>query len=286
MNPLETANYAPKLHDRNIGRYCGEIKKYPRIAYAEERELLAGIKNGDQEALNKLVCSYLGFVIWIALRYQNFRVPLPDLISEGNIGLISGVKKYEIRDDSNVSLTTYVAYTVRQEIIRAIMYQRRTVWLPDNHQKIKQKIKKALPRLEQTLGREPSNLEIARDIGVTEAEVAKANEFGKRETSFDRPLTVDGYSLYSLVSDKGVPPPDERVMRESLPTEIGRVLKRLSKREAGILTMYFGLNGTPAYFLHDIAAKYGISERKIKEAKCRALRKLKRILKESYVLNN
>lgn len=282
MDSLDTSR-ATKPRDEDIERYWNNIKKYPRITHAEEQELIK-VKNGDQKAFNKLVCSNLWFVILVALQYQNCGIPLLDLISEGNIGLIKGIKKCKT---SNTRLRTYVVFVIRGEIIKAIICQRRIVWIPFHQQERIQKIKKNLPHLVQILGREPSNLEIAKDTKFTEIAVAEAIEFNKQEISFDTPLILDDdneYGLYNLVPDTSIPSPDEKIIEKSLTAEINKALKKLSEREAGVLTLYFGLNGNASFVLTEIATKYKLSRWTIMRTKSEALYKLKGLLEKNYLL--
>jgi RNA polymerase primary sigma factor len=255
------------------------------ITAEEEVELSVRIRNGDADALDKLVVSNLRFVISVAKQYQNQGLSFPDLINEGNLGLVKAAKKFD--ETRGFKFISYAVWWIRQSIIQAISDQTRIVRLPLNRLSSINKITKAIPYLEQEFEREPTDAEIAEYLDLTKDEVKRANDIKKRQVSFDKPILNDGdneFSLYDFVQTGNIPSPDSNAMTESLVTNIKRALTKLSKREAAILTMTFGLFNTPIYSLHDIALEYNMSSERVRQIRSRGLLKLKTLLNENCTL--
>ena len=253
------------------------------ITAEEEVELSVRIRNGDDEALDKLVVANLRFVISVAKQFQNQGLSFSDLINEGNLGLVKAARKFD--ETRGFKFISYAVWWIRQAIIQAISEQTRIVRLPLNRLSSINKISKAIPYLEQEFEREPTDAEIAEYLDLTNEEVKLANGIKKRQISFDSPLSKDGdndFSLYDLVQTGNIPSPDSEIMRESVLTNVERVLSKLSPREAEVLTMSFGLCGTPTSSLNDIAVKYEITTERVRQIRTRGLLKLKHILKENY----
>ncbi len=266
--------------DESISRYFQDVNKYPIITAEEEAELSARIREGDQYALEKLVVSNLRFVISVAKQYQNQGLSFSDLISEGNLGLVKAAKRFD--ETRGFKFISYAVWWIRQSIMQAISDQTRIVRLPFNRISSINKIKKAIPYLEQEFERAPSNIEIAEYIDLTSEEVKFANNISKRQVSFDKPLSLDNdnnSSLYDVVQTGNVPAPDTNILKESVVTNIDRALKKLTKREADILTMSFGLGGTPIYSLNDIAMECDMSSERVRQIRAKGLIKLKTLLK-------
>jgi RNA polymerase primary sigma factor len=174
---------------------------------------------------------------------------------------------------------------IRQSIIQAISEQTRIVRLPLNRLSSIIKISKAIPYLEQEFEREPTDVEIADYLDITSDEVKVANDIKKRQVSFDKPINHDGdsdFSLYDFVQTGNVPSPDSGIMHESIATNINRALSKLSKREAEILTMSFGLRSTPIFTLNDIAQKYDMSSERVRQIRSKGLMRLKTMLKGNH----
>jgi len=254
------------------------------ITTEEEVELSVRIRNGDTEALNKLVVANLRFVISVAKQYQNQGLSFPDLINEGNVGLVKAAKIFD--ETRGFKFISYAVWWIRQSIIQAISDQTRIVRLPLNRLSSINKITKAIPYLEQEFEREPSDDEIAEYLDLTYEEVNKANNIKKRQISFDKPLSNDDneFNLYDIVQTGNIPSPDSNSMTESLVINIKRALNKLAKKEAEILTMAFGLFNTPIYSLHDIALKYNMSSERVRQIKSSGLVKLKTLLKRNCTL--
>ena len=253
------------------------------ITAEEEVELSVRIRNGDPNALEKLVVANLRFVISVAKQYQNKGLSFSDLINEGNLGLVKAAKKFD--ETRGFKFISYAVWWIRQSIIQAISDQTRIVRLPLNRLSSINKIKKAIPYLEQEFEREPTDGEIAEYLDLTNDEVKLANNIKKRQVSFDMPLSQDGdtdFSLYDFIQTGNIPSPDNNIMKESIVTNINRALNKLAKREAAILTMSFGLCGTPIYSLNDIALKYDMSSERVRQIRTKGLYKLRILLKGKH----
>jgi RNA polymerase primary sigma factor len=253
------------------------------ITAEEEVELSVRIRNGDSDALDKLVVSNLRFVISVAKQYQNQGLSFSDLINEGNLGLVKAAKKFD--ETRGFKFISYAVWWIRQSMVQAISDQTRIVRLPLNRLSSINKISNAIPYLEQEFQREPTETEIAEYLDLTKEEVKLANNIKMRQISFDMPLSPDKsneFSLYDLVQTGNVPSPDNNILKESVLTNINRALSKLTKREAEVLTMSFGLCNTPIYSLNDMALKYEMSSERIRQIRSKGLFKLKTLLKGKY----
>ncbi len=255
------------------------------ITPEEEVELSVRIKNGDAAALKKLVVANLRFVISVAKQFQNQGLSFSDLINEGNIGLIIAAKKFD--ETRGFKFISYAIWWIRQSIIQAISDQTRVVRLPLNRVSSINKIKKAIPYLEQEFEREPTDVEIAGYLDYTNDEVKMANYIKKRQVSFDMPISQNGdteFNLYDFVQTGNIPSPDNNMMKESVETNVRRALNKLTKREAMVIMMSFGLCSTPVYSLRDIAAKIGMTSERVRQIRNKGIIKLKNLLKGKYAL--
>ncbi|MFW6371815.1 MAG: sigma-70 family RNA polymerase sigma factor, partial [Bacteroidota bacterium] len=246
MRQLKITKQITRRGEESINRYFQDINKYSMISAEEEVELSVRIKQGDEAALNKLVLANLRFVISVAKQYQDQGLSFPDLINEGNVGLVKAAKKFD--ETRGFKFISYAVWWIRQSIIQAISEQTRIVRLPLNKLASINKITKAIPYLEQELGREPTDAELAEHLDLSSEEVEIANSIKKRQISFDMPLSNDessDFNLYDLVQTGNIPSPDNEVMFESMTINIQRALNKLSKRESDVLTLSFGLSNTP-----------------------------------------
>jgi RNA polymerase primary sigma factor len=281
MRQLKITKQITQRDDDAINRYFNEISKYPMVSVEEEAELATRIRAGDDQALEKLVVANLRFVISVAKQYQNQGLSFPDLINEGNLGLVKAAKKFD--ETRGFKFISYAVWWIRQSIMQAISEQTRVVRLPLNRLSSINKIRKAIPFLEQEFERRPTNDEIAAHLDFSFEEVEVANNINKRQVSFDKPLSNEGdndFSLYDVVQTGDIPSPDSNLMEESLITDVKRALSKLSQREAEILVRSFGLNNSPIYSLNDMAAELGLSAERVRQIKRTGLSKLKSLLKE------
>ncbi len=285
MRQLKITKQITRRSEESISRYFREINKYQIITPEEEVELSVRIRNGDADALEQLVVANLRFVISVAKQFQNKGLSFSDLINEGNLGLVTAAKRFD--ETRGFKFISYAVWWIRQSIIQAISNQTRIVRLPLNRLSAINKITRAIPYLEQEFEREPTDTEIAEYLDLTNDEVKLSNDMKKRQISFDMPLSRDGddeFNLYDLIQTGNIPSPDNNLMKESVSTNILRALNKLTKREAAILTMSFGLHNSPTYSLQDIARKFDMSSERVRQIKSKGLFKLRNILKGKYAL--
>jgi RNA polymerase primary sigma factor len=282
MRQLKITHQITQRSEESINRYFQEISKYPMISAEEEVELTIRIRNGDELALKKLVLANLRFVISVAKQYQNQGLSFPDLINEGNLGLVRAAARFD--ETRGFKFISYAVWWIRQAIMQAVSEQTRVVRLPLNRLTSIKKISKAIPYLEHELEREPTDAEIADYLEISNEEVDIAKRIKPLQISFDKPLTGEGedtFNLYEVTQTGNQPSPDEDIMRESMVTDINRALSKLSEREASVLCMSFGLAGTPAYSLQEIAMKYNMSSERVRQIRSNGIMKLKRLLENS-----
>ena len=285
MRQLKITKQITQRSEESINRYFQEINKYNMISAEEEVELTVRIRNGDDDALDKLVLANLRFVISVAKQYQNQGLSFSDLINEGNLGLVRAAKKFD--ETRGFKFISYAVWWIRQAITEAISDQNRIVRLPLNRLSTISKITKAIPFLEQELEREPSDDELAEYLDLPQNDVKRANEIKKRQVSFDMPLSHDGesdFNLYDLVQTGNIPSTDNNTLTESLEINIKRALSKLSQREAEIMIMYFGLFNTQVFTQQEIALKFDMSSERIRQVRGNGLSKLKRILNGNTAL--
>lgn len=288
MRQLKITKQITQRSEQSTVRYFQEISKYSLISAEEEVELSIRIRNGDDIALEKLVVANLRFVVSVAKQYQNQGLSFPDLINQGNLGLVKAAKRFD--ETRGFKFISYAVWWIRQSIIQAISEQTRIVRLPLNRLSSINKISKAIPFLEQKLERPPTNDEIAEYVELSHEEVEIANSIKRRQISFDMPLVNGGesdFSLYDIIQNEDFPTPDNGLMEESVKTNIQRAIDKLTTREAGVLNMCFGLNNTTVYSLYDIAFKFGTSTERIRQIRNGSLQKLKKMLDKNneYAVN-
>ncbi len=282
MRQLKITQQITQRNEQSTVRYFQDINKYSLITAEEEVSLSIRIRKGDTAALEKLVVANLRFVVSVAKQYQNQGLSFPDLINQGNLGLVKAAQKFD--ETRGFKFISYAVWWIRQSIMEAIAEHTRIVRLPLNRISTINKISKAIPYLEQMLEREPTNDEIAGYLDFSVEEVEKINLMKKRQISFDKPLTHDGesdFSLYDIIQNEDFPTPDNHLLDESVRTNIQRAISKLSDREAGVLTMSYGLNNSPQLSLYDIAIHYGTSSERIRQIKNSALVKLRNLLQHS-----
>lgn len=268
----------PKITHRDeasLERYMSEVSKEEMITYHEEVELAKRIKQGDQEALNKLVRANLRFVISVAKQYQNQGLSLQDLITEGNIGLIKAAQRFD--ETKGFKFISYAVWWIRQSILQAIAEQSRIVRLPLNRISNISKVNRIVSKIEQEEERDLTIQEIADECELSVDEVNEALMFNYRTSSLDAPLTSseDPVTLLDLLSKDEGYRPDEELEKESLKKDIERVLKSLPEREAEILSAAYGLNGLYPLSLDEIAKKFNLTKERVRQIKDKAIMKLK-----------
>ena len=286
MRQLKILKQITPRDEKSIDLYFMEINKYDMISPEEEVELAVRIRNGDLEAYQRLVQANLRFVISVAKQYQFKGMSLPDLINEGNVGLLRAAQKFD--EKRGFKFISYAVWWIRQAITQAIAEQTRIVRLPLNRLGTINKVNRALPLLEQEFEREPTDSELAEFLDISTEEVKIANKVKPGQLSFDKPISGDDqsdFSLYDVVHNESDLQPDLRLMKESIEINLSRALKKLSLRESNILRLSFGLENTPTHTLNDIGIMYGMSKERIRQIRTTAIYKLKKLLsgKTSFV---
>jgi len=260
--------------DRSLDLYLREIGETPLITAAEEVRLAKRIKEGSHEALEKLTKANLRFVVSVAKQYQNQGLSLADLINEGNIGLMKAAKRFD--ETRGFKFISYAVWWIRQAILQALAEQSRIVRLPLNRVGTLHKIGKISSSLEQEYGREPSPSEIARELELSAVEVSDTLKISNSHLSLDAPFsTSEDNSLMDVLEDEFQPAPDEALLDESLRLEIERALDSLSRREAEVINLYFGLNHEKALTLEEIGTRFNLTRERVRQIKEKAIRRLR-----------
>ena len=260
--------------DRSLDLYLREIGETALINAEEEVRLARRIKQGDKTALDKLTKANLRFVVSVAKQYQNQGLSLADLINEGNIGLIKAAKRFD--ETRGFKFISYAVWWIRQAILQALAEQSRIVRLPLNRVGTLHKIGKISSRLEQSLGREASPEEIAKELELSEGEVSDTLKISNSHLSLDAPFsTSEDNSLIDILEDEFQPSPDEALLSASLRVEIEKALDSLTPREAEVINLYFGLNSEKALTLEEIGARFSLTRERVRQIKEKAIRRLR-----------
>ena len=274
MRQLKITKQVTNRETASLDKYLQEIGKVELITAEEEVELAQRIKAGDQRALEKLTKANLRFVVSVAKQYQNQGLTLPDLINEGNLGLIKAAQRFD--ETRGFKFISYAVWWIRQSILQALAEQSRIVRLPLNKIGSINKINKAYASLEQAHERPPSAEEIATKLEMSEMDVKESMRNSGRHVSMDAPL-VEGEdsNLYDVLNSDDSPNPDDDLMVDSLRTEIERSLATLTPREGDVIRLYFGLNGQHPLTLEEIGERFDLTRERVRQIKEKALRKLR-----------
>lgn len=273
MRQLKITKSITNRESASLDKYLQEIGRKDLITVDEEVELAQKIKQGDQAALDKLVSANLRFVVSVAKQYQNQGLSLPDLIDEGNLGLIKAAQKFD--ETRGFKFISYAVWWIRQSILQALAEQSRIVRLPLNQVGSLNKIGKALQRFEQENERRPSPAELAEQLDVPVEKIADTMKVSGRHVSVDAPF-VDGEdnSLLDVLPNEDSPMADSSLTQESLSKEVNRALEQLNPRERDILKMFFGI-GCQEMTLEEIGAKFDLTRERVHQIKEKAIRRLK-----------
>ncbi len=274
MRQLKITKQVTNRETASLDKYLQEIGKVDLITAEEEVELAQRIKAGDKIALEKLTKANLRFVVSVAKQYQNQGLSLPDLINEGNLGLIKAAKRFD--ETRGFKFISYAVWWIRQSILQALAEQSRIVRLPLNKIGSINKINKAFAQLEQEHERVPSAKEIAELLEMSESDVKESMKNSGRHVSMDAPL-VEGEdsNLYDVVRSGESPSPDKDLLIESLRVEIERSLNTLTPREADVIRLYFGLNGNHPMTLEEIGETFDLTRERVRQIKEKAIRRMK-----------
>jgi RNA polymerase primary sigma factor len=276
MRQLKISKQVTNRETASLDKYLQEIGKVDLITADEEVELARKIRAGDQGALEKLTKANLRFVVSVSKQYQNQGLSLPDLINEGNLGLIKAAQRFD--ETRGFKFISYAVWWIRQSILQALAEQSRIVRLPLNKIGSINKINKTFSKLEQEYEREPSPAEIATMLEISESEVKESMKNTGRHVSMDAPLTTgddNAGSMYDVMQADDSPSPENGLLNESLRREIERALHTLTSREADVVRLYFGLSGEHAMTLEEIGEKFDLTRERVRQIKEKAIRRLK-----------
>lgn len=270
----------------SLDKYLQEVSKIEMIDSNQEIELARRIHIGDKSALEKLIRANLRFVISVSKQYQNQGLSLPDLINEGNLGLMKAAQRYD--ETKGFKFISYAVWWIRQSILQALAEQSRIVRLPLNKIGAIHKINRAHIHLEQENQRTPSAEELAEVLDMTEEEIKVCIRNTGKHISMDAPLVEDeDINLYDVLSSSNSSSPDKDLIVESLKIEIERVLKTLTSKEADIIRLYYGLNKKNPSSLEEISKNFNLTKERVRQIKEKAIKKLKqnfrRQLLQSYL---
>ncbi|MBO4917094.1 MAG: RNA polymerase sigma factor RpoD/SigA [Bacteroidales bacterium] len=274
MRQLKITKSITNRESASLDKYLQEIGREELVSPEEEVELAQRIRQGDQVALEKLTRANLRFVVSVAKQYQNQGLSLPDLINEGNLGLIKAAEKFD--ETRGFKFISYAVWWIRQSILQALAEQSRIVRLPLNQVGSLNKINKALGKFEQENERQPSNEELAEMIEVPKDKIADTLRVSGRHVSVDAPF-VEGEdnSLLDVLPNDDSPSADRGLVSESLSTEIERALQILTPREREIIKSFFGI-GCQEMTLEEIGERLDLTRERVRQIKEKAIRKLKK----------
>jgi len=274
MRQLKITKSITNRETASLDKYLSEIGREGLITAEEEVQLAQKIKVGDRQALEKLAKANLRFVVSVAKQYQNQGLSLPDMINEGNLGLIKAAQRFD--ETRGFKFISYAVWWIRQSILQALAEQSRIIRLPLNQVGSLNKISKEVSRLEQVFGRHPSTDEIANAMDISEEKVADALKISMRSFSVDAPLVQgEDSSFLDVYVNNDTPNTDSGLIHESLSKEIQRSLSTLTERERDIINLYFGIGLNHGLTLDEIGAKFGLTRERVRQIKEKAIRRLK-----------
>ncbi|HEX2976407.1 MAG TPA: RNA polymerase sigma factor RpoD/SigA [Bacteroidales bacterium] len=286
MRQLKITKQVTNRDTPSLDKYLQEIGKVELISPEEEVILARKIRSGDTDALRKLINSNLRFVVSVAKQYQNQGMTLPDLINEGNLGLMKAAQRFD--ETRGFKFISYAVWWIRQSILQGLAEQARIVRLPVNKIGSINRINRAYARLEQEFEREPNSQEIADLLEMVPEDVKEALKTNGRTVSMDAPISSEEENtMYDVIQNDDTPSPDKNLINESLSYEIERALGTLSSRESKVLKLYFGLGMKHPYTLEEIGEELNLTRERVRQIKEKAIKRIQyttrcRILK-SYL---
>jgi RNA polymerase primary sigma factor len=282
MRQLKITNKITARESLALDKYLNDIGKIPMLTAEDETELARRIREGDQEALDKLTRANLRFVVSVAKQYQNQGLSLSDLINEGNVGLMKAAKRFD--ETKGFKFISYAVWWIRQSILQAIVEYSRIVRLPLNKVGSYNKVNEAYLSFIQEFEREPTNAELADVLQMTEKEVANMMRSNGRHVSVDAPISGEegDSTMLDMISGEGNLEPDTALMEQSLKEEVKQGLSILNIREVEVLSAYYGLDGNKPLTLEEIGELFGLTRERVRQIKERAIRRLRK----SYNRNN
>ena len=274
MRQLKITKSITNRETKSLEKYLQDISREGMITAEEEVELAKRIKQGDEKALEELVRANLRFVVSVSKQYQNQGLTLPDLINEGNLGLIKAARKFDAT--RGFKFISYAVWWIRQSILQALADQSRIVRLPLNQVGSLNKINRTLSKLEQEYERIPSASEIADNLDISEEKVTDSMKISGRHVSVDAPFKEgEDHGLLDVLSEENSPQTDHNVMRESLLLEIDRSLNTLADRESDVIKRFYGIGMKHALTLDEIGDKFELTRERVRQVKEKAIKKLR-----------
>ena len=274
MRQLKITKSITNRESASLEKYLSEIGKEGMINAEEEARLACLIREGDQDALDKLTKANLRFVVSVSKQYQNQGLSLPDLINEGNLGLIKAAKRFD--ETRGFKFISYAVWWIRQSILQAIAEQSRIVRLPLNQVGSLSRISKAFSKLEQQFEREPSHEELSIITEISIDKISDALRISNRHVSMDAPFANgEENTLLDVIEDSESPRADVQLMSESLKKEIDRSLNTLNEREREVVKLFFGIGTSHGLTLEEIGAKFDLTRERVRQIKEKAIRRLR-----------
>ena len=275
MRQLKITQSITNRESASLEKYLQDIGKEEMVTPQQEVELARRIKQGDHDALDRLTRANLRFVVSVAKQYQNQGMSLPDLINEGNLGLIKAAQRFD--ETKGFKFISYAVWWIRQSILQAIAEQSRMVRLPLNQIGAMNKVKKALSKLEQEYGRDPSPEEISQVVDLSFNQVRDVLRVSNRPVSMDAPFdnNDENNTLLDVLANDDIPSTDSELLDQSLTEDINRSLSTLSKREAEVIRMFFGIGTKHSMSLDEIGIELSLTRERVRQIKETGLRRLK-----------
>ena len=274
MRQLKITKQVTNRETASLDKYLQEIGKVDLITADEEVELAQRIKAGDQAALEKLTKANLRFVVSVAKQYQNQGLTLPDLINEGNLGLIKAAQRFD--ETRGFKFISYAVWWIRQSILQALAEQSRLIRLPLNRVGTITKITRAAEKLEAEVERQPKGDEIGAQLEMSGDEVLMAMQYSRRHSSLNSPFQEgENSSLLDIIEDSEAEEPEAKIMMESMSEEVTGALDTLSERERIVLEMYFGINRDSAMTLNEIGEEFDLTRERVRQIKEKAIQRLR-----------
>lgn len=283
MRQLKITHSITNRDIKSLDKYLQDICSEALLTPEQEVQLAQRIKQGDQAALEKLTKANLRFVVSVAKQYQNQGLSLPDLINEGNVGLIKAAKRFD--ETRGFKFISYAVWWIRQSILQAIAENSRIVRLPSNQLGSLNKLKKEMARMEQELERPPSEEELAARLDIPVEKIKSILGIAGRHISIDAPIMADDdVNFVDVLPNEDTPPTDAKLMQESLSLEIERSLSTLTEYERDVIKMYFGIGYPHALSLDEIALKFGLTRERVRQIKEKGLKRLKTSSKSKHLV--
>ena len=275
MRQLKITKQVTNRESKSLNNYLQDVSKLDLITAEEEVELAQRIREGDQIALEKLTKANLRFVVSVAKQYQNQGLRLPDLINEGNVGLVKAAKRFD--ETRGFKFISYAVWWIRQSILQALAEHSRVVRLPLNKIGVINKINKTFSYLEQAYERPPSAAEIVKELDMPVSKVKTAMKNSGRSLSMDAPFQEgeNDSNLYDVLKSGESPSPDNNLMQDSLSVEIERALDTLTEREADVIRLNYGLGGQQPLTLQEIGETFDLSRERVRQIREKGIRRLR-----------